>query len=78
MSFILRDEIQQNTAGVDSNRAVRVNIYRGLDSISTSNPLPVEGYDSRQILNDILKELKIMNVHLQKITDEHIEKSEVE
>jgi len=33
--------------------------------------------DSQQALNGILKELKIMNLHLQLITDEHIKRTEV-
>ncbi len=48
--------------------------------ISESNPLPVDTdtEDNRQILTNVLKELKIMNLHLSILTDTTINKEEVE
>ena len=40
--------------------------------------LPVSDSETRCTLNKILKELQIMNIHLQSITDEQILKEDIE
>lgn len=47
------------------------------NAIDDANPAAVRDLDARELLLMILRELRIMNVHLQSMTDEQVAADEV-
>lgn len=62
-------------------QGVRDKIFNLLAGIAKSPggqlQLPVIDYETRSLLHQILEEIQIMNVHLQSITDEKVDKGDV-
>ena len=81
-----RDDIVKEDSYSSTVRKVLITGSGGAE-ISSDNPLAVDGYqdtekfdnlDRRDLLEEILKELKTINLHLQSITDERIKEDDIE
>jgi len=65
---------------VDIQNPLPVIIGDGEDtaSVNKDKSLNVSSFDTFSLLNKVLKELKIMNIHLSLLTDNEIKKTEVD
>ncbi len=60
-----------NIGDIESLNDISINTNEG-DNLRTSNP------NQEQLLTDILKQLKIMNIHLSILSDNNIQKTEID